>query len=117
MRSPLYQPLSIGPTESAMAGMLTVAAAIRQAGRGLVAADGQHDAVERIAVEHLDQAEIGEVAVEPGGRALAGFLDRMDREFDGDAAGLADAVAHALGEHEMMAVAGRQIASRSGRCR
>ena len=28
VRSPLYQPLSIGPTDSAMAGMLTVAAAI-----------------------------------------------------------------------------------------
>ena len=32
VRWPLYQPFSIGPTESAMAGMLTVAAAIRQAG-------------------------------------------------------------------------------------
>ena len=31
-RSPLYQPFSIGPPESAMAGMSTVAAAIRQAG-------------------------------------------------------------------------------------
>src|SRR5579863_6612429 len=31
-RSPSYQPLSIGPTESAIAGMLTVAAAIRLAG-------------------------------------------------------------------------------------
>ncbi len=28
VRSPLYQPLSMGPTERAMAGMLTVAAAI-----------------------------------------------------------------------------------------
>src|SRR5215468_3742407 len=28
VRFPLYQPLSIGPTESAMAGMFTVAAAI-----------------------------------------------------------------------------------------
>ncbi len=32
VRSPLYQPFSIGPTERAMAGMFTVAAAIRQAG-------------------------------------------------------------------------------------
>src|ERR1700712_351053 len=32
VRTPRNQPLSIGPTESAMAGMLTVAAAIRQAG-------------------------------------------------------------------------------------
>jgi hypothetical protein len=32
VRSPLCQPLSIGPTDSAIAGILTVAAAIRQAG-------------------------------------------------------------------------------------
>jgi hypothetical protein len=32
VRRPLYQPFSIGPTDSAMAGMFTVAAAIRQAG-------------------------------------------------------------------------------------
>src|ERR687893_341777 len=31
-RSPLYQPFSMGPTDSAMAGMLTVAAAISSAG-------------------------------------------------------------------------------------
>jgi hypothetical protein len=31
-RSPFHQPLSIGPTLSAIAGMFTVAAAIRQAG-------------------------------------------------------------------------------------
>ena len=81
-----------------------------QAGRrGLVAAGGQHDAVERIAVQHLDQAEIGEVAVERRGRALAGLLDRVDREFQRHAAGVADAVAHAAGEVEMVAVAGREV--------
>src|ERR1017187_3951485 len=31
-RSPFHQPLSIGPPDSTMAGMLTVAAAIKQAG-------------------------------------------------------------------------------------
>ena len=31
-RSPLFQPFSMGPTDRAMAGMSTVAAAIRQAG-------------------------------------------------------------------------------------
>ena len=96
VRSPLCQPLSMGPTDSAMAGMFTVAAAIRQAGCGLVAADGQDDAVERIAIEHFDEAEIGQVAVKACSRALAGFLNRMDRKFDRDAAGLADALAHAL---------------------
>ena len=77
--------------------------------RGLVAAGHQHDAVERIAVQHLDEAEIGEVAVERCGRPLAGFLDRMARKFERDAAGRADALAHALGQFEVMAVAGRQV--------
>ena len=82
--------------------------------RGLVAAGGEHDAVDRIAVEHLDQRQVGEVAVERRGRALAGFLDRMDRKLEGDAAGLADAFAHALGEVEVMAVAGRQVGAGLG---
>ena len=92
-----------------MAGMFTVAAAMRQAGVVLSQPVGQHDAVERIAVEHLDEAEIGEVAVERGGRPLAGLLDRMDGELEGDAAGGGDALAHALGELEMVAVAGREV--------
>ncbi len=86
----------------------------QQRRRGLVAADGEHDAVERIAVEHLDQAEIGKVAVECGGRALAGLLDRMAREFEGDAAHRDDAFAHALGQFDMVAVAGRQVGAGLG---
>ena len=78
-------------------------------GRGLVAAGGQHHAVERIAVQHLDQAQIGEVAVERRGRTLAGLLDGMDRKLEGDAARLADAFADALGEFQVMPVAGAQI--------
>ena len=75
----------------------------------LVTAGGEHDAVERIAEQHLDQAEIGEIAVERRGRTLAGFLDRMHRELEGDAAGVVDAFAHALGELEMVAIAGREV--------
>src|SRR4029077_3187849 len=75
----------------------------------LVAAGHQHDAVERIAVEDLDEAEIGEIAGERGGRALAGPPDPMPRETERDAAGHADAFAHALGELEVMAVAGREV--------
>ncbi len=81
-----------------------------QAGRrGLVAADGQHHAVERIAVKQLDEPEIGEVAVEARGRPLAGLLDRMHRKFDRDAARLANAFADPLGQHDVMAVAGREV--------
>ena len=86
----------------------------QQGGRRLVAADGQDDAVDRVAVEHLDEAEVGEVAVEARGRALAGLLDRVDGELHGDAAGVADAVAHALGELEVVAVAGREVGAGLG---
>ena len=78
-------------------------------GRRLVAAGQQHDAVERIAVEHLDEAEISEIAVKRGGRPFAGFLNRMHREFEGDGAGLADALTHTVGKVEVMAVAGREV--------
>ena len=86
----------------------------QQRRRGLVAADGQHDAVERIAVEHLDQRQIGEIAVERGGRPLAGLLDRMAGKLERDAARRLDAGAHALGELDMVAVAGRQVGAGLG---
>src|SRR3954453_17946144 len=121
-RSPFHQPFSIGPPESTIAGMFTVAAAMMQAGgafrrrgrhdaggRRLVAAGHQHDAVERIAVEDFDEPEIREVAIERRSRALAGLLDRMHRKFERDAARRADAFANAAGEFEMMPVARREV--------
>ena len=77
--------------------------------RGLVAADREHHAIERIAIKHFDQPKVCQVAIEPGGRALAGFLDRVDREFDRDPAGIADTFAHPLGQHEVVAVAWGQV--------
>jgi len=82
--------------------------------RGLVAAGGEHDAVERIAVEHFDQAEIGEVAVERRRGPLAGLLDRVARELEGDGARRHDALAHALRELQMVAIARGKI--RAGLC-
>ena len=82
--------------------------------RGLVAARCEHDAVERIAEQHLDQAEIGEVAIERGGRPLAGLLDRMRRKLERNAARIADAVAHALCQLQVMTVAGRKVGARLG---
>ena len=81
-------------------------------GRRLVAARGQHHAVERIAEQQFDEAEIGEVAVERRGRPFAGLLDRMHRKFERDAAGGADALADALGELQVMPVAGREVRAR-----
>ncbi len=83
-------------------------------GRGLVAAGRQHDAVEWIAVEDFDQAEIGKVAVEGGRRALAVFEDRMGGKLDGNASGIADAVAHTPGKIDVMAIARREIAAALG---
>jgi len=127
------QALALLPDDGARAGALALPPAVQhrpdrqrdrrdvdgrrrhQAGRrGLVAADGQHHAVEGVAVEQLDQAEISEVAVERRARALAGLLDRMHRKFHGDAAGLADALAHALGQHQVVTVAGRKVGAGLG---
>ena len=76
---------------------------------GLVAAGGQHHAVKRIAVQHFDQPEVGQVAVERGGGPLGGFLDGMNREFDRYAAGVANAFLHAHRKLEVVAVARRQV--------
>ncbi len=76
---------------------------------GLVAADGEYHRIERIAVQDLDQAEIGQVAVEAGRRTLARLLDRMHRKLERDASRLADSRPHPLGEHDVMAVAGREV--------
>jgi hypothetical protein len=81
---------------------------------GLVAAGGEHDAVDEIAVQDFHQPEVAEVAVERGGRTLAGFLDRMHGKLEGNPAGFANALAHAMGEFEMMAVAGREVRARLG---
>ncbi len=82
--------------------------------RGLVAAGGEHDSIERIAVKDLDQAEISEVAVQRRGRALAGLLNGVGREFHGNAAGLANALADAMGQLDVVAVAGREVVAGLG---
>ena len=82
--------------------------------RGLVAACQQHDAVERIAIEDLDNAEIGEISMKCGRGPDPRFLQRMHRKFERDAARIADAVAHAAREFEVMAVAGDEIAAGLG---
>ena len=86
-----------------------------QAGRGgFVAAGGEHDAIERVAVQHFDQREIGEVTVERRGGALAGFLNGVDGEFQRDAAGVANAFLHPHREVHVVAVAGGDVAAGLG---
>ena len=83
-------------------------------GRGLVTASGQNDAVDRVAVQDLDQTEIGEIAVETGRRTLSGLLDRMDGKFDRHTSRIANTVAHALRKHEMVTIAGRKVGTGLG---
>ena len=83
-------------------------------GRGLVAAGGEHDAVQRVAVQHLHERQVGEVAVQRRRRPLARFLDRVDREFQRQAAGGGDAVPHPLRQVEVVAVAGGDVAAGLG---
>src|SRR5207244_3317662 len=80
--------------------------------RGLVAAGSKHHAVDGIAIEQLDQPKIKQVAIERGGGPAAILEDRVHREFYRYPARVADAVAHALGEIEVYAVARREIAAR-----
>jgi hypothetical protein len=56
-------------------------------------------------VQHLDQTQVGEVAVDRRGGALTGLLDRVHRELERDRAQLPDALAHPVGEHQVVAVA------------
>ena len=80
----------------------------------LVAAGGQHHTVERIAIEHLDQTDIGKIAVQRRGGAFAGFLNRVDRKFKGNTARIANAGAGTFRQINMVAVAGRQVAAGLG---
>src|SRR6202011_3236510 len=80
--------------------------------RGFVAAGGEHDAIDRIAMQDFNETEISEVAIERGGGALAGFLNRVNGKFKRDAACVADTVAHAARQIEMMPIAGREIRTR-----
>ena len=80
--------------------------------RGLVASRRQDDAVDRIAVQDLDQAQIGKIAVDRGGRPATAFLDGMNRKFERDAARLADAGSHPFRQALVDAVAGREVGTR-----
>ena len=82
--------------------------------RGLVATGGQYDTVDGIAVKHLDQSKIGEIAIERRGRALAGFLDRVEWKLETHPPCLANAFANALGQENVMAITGRQIRAALG---
>ena len=75
----------------------------------LVAAGGEYDADERVPIEHLDEAEVGEVAIEASGRSLAGLLDLVNRELEGNATGLTDPLSDLCRKLEVMTVTRREV--------
>ncbi len=82
--------------------------------RGLVAAGRQHDAVERIAVEHFHQRR-GRRGCGRDWRSAACRSPGSDAAGTrSDAAGLADALADAFGQINVMAVARREVGARLG---
>eukprot|EP00962_Isochrysis_galbana_P024941 scaffold7685_cov103-Isochrysis_galbana.AAC.2 len=97
---PCHQPSSIGPPDDTIAGRSAVAAAIT---------GGQHNAVERVAVQHLDQRHVGQVAVERGRRTAAGLLNRVAWELERQPARVPDAVAQTRREVYVHPVARRQV--------
>ena len=85
--------------------------------RGLVAAGGEHHRVDRIAVQDLDQPEIGEVAVERRGRPPAILEDRVHREFHRNPAGVANARLDPLRPARGGCGCTARGPNRTGRCR
>jgi hypothetical protein len=83
-------------------------------GRRLVTPGGQDHPVERVAVQHLDQAEVGEVAVKASRGTPSSLLDRVHRELERDPAHVPDAVADALGQNEVVTVARREVGAGLG---
>src|SRR3954454_7551273 len=77
--------------------------------RGLIATGREHDAVERVAVQHLHQREVGQVAVERGGWALSGFLDGVHRKLEADTTRVPNTLFDALGEIEVMPITGSEV--------
>jgi hypothetical protein len=82
--------------------------------RGLVAAGRQHHAIEGVAVKDFHQPQVSQVAIQSGGGAAALFGDRVDRKLHRDTPRVADAGLDPLGQFDVMAVAGRQVAAGLG---
>ena len=80
-------------------------------GSGLVASRREHDAIEGIAGQDLNQAKVGEVTVKGGGGAAARLLDGMSGKFEGQSPSIADARLHPVGEGYVDPIARDQIAA------
>ena len=105
-RSPRNQPFSIGPPETRIAGMSTLAAPISSAGVVLSQPASSTTPSMRVGADRLLDVHGAEVAVHHRGRAERALARREDRELERQPAGLVDAVPHPLGEVAQVGVAG-----------
>src|SRR5262249_227080 len=87
---------------------------LQTGGRCFITSCSQYDAVDRIAVEHLDQPEIGQVAIQGSSRTLAGLLQRMNRKLEWNSTSIADPGLHAVCQDEVMPVARDEVVSSLG---
>ena len=89
----------------------------QQRRRGLVAAAQQHDAVDRIGADRLLDVHAGEVAEQHRGRPHLRLAERHHRELEREAARLADAALHVLGDARGNARCTASARTRCCRCR
>jgi hypothetical protein len=80
--------------------------------RRLVAADQQHDAIDRVAANRLLDVHAGEVAEQHGRGAQLRFAERHHGELEREATGLVHAVLDVLGEVTEVRVARRELRPR-----
>lgn len=78
------------------------------------AACDQHDAVDWVPVEDLDQTQMLQVAVEHRSRAPERLLDRVNCGTRGDTRCVRDALTRALGELDVKTVAGPDVRAAVG---
>ena len=106
---PLVPPIQHRPARQRERGDVDGGGRHQRGTRRLVAADGHHDAIHRVAVQDFDQREVLQVAVQRRRGSLQRFLDLVDREFQRHAAGITNPFLHPLRQDGVVAVAGRDV--------
>ena len=106
----IVMPVEHGPATEHDGGDIGAGCAHQRGGRSLVAVGQQHDAIQRVAADHLLSVHGRQVAVEHGCRAEVDFAQGDGGEFQREAAGLQDAALDRFADAPQVAVAGVELA-------
>ena len=106
----IVMPVEHGPATEHDGGDIGAGCAHQRGGRSLVAVGQQHDAIQRVAADHLLSVHGRQVAVEHGGGAEVDLAEGDGGEFQREAAGLQDAAFDRLADLAQVAVAGVELA-------